>query len=101
MLGFFSKADYHAFLVSKNLVSYQPNNSSRKLEVVVLEDTWREYIDNARYKIESPANAEIETKRVDIVSLLSGKKQDNKQRHDYYVLRFGSRQSDSYIRRID
>ena len=96
VLGFFSEADYHALLVSKNLASYRSNKSSGKLEVVMLVDKWREYINNERYKIVSPVNAEIETKRVDIASLLSGRKQDNKQRQDYYVLRLGSRQSESY-----
>ena len=52
---------------------YRPNKSSGKLEVVMLVDKWREYINNARYKISSPANAEVETKKIDIVSLLSGK----------------------------
>ena len=96
VLGFFSEADYHALLVSKNLASYRSNKSSGKLEVVMLVDKWREYINNERYKIVSPVNAGIETKRVDIASLLSGRKQDNKQRQDYYVLRLGSRQSESY-----
>ena len=94
MLGFFSKADYHALLVSKNLANYRLNKSTGKLEVVMLVDKWREYINNARYKIVSPANAEVETKKIDIVSLLSGKKkQDVKQRYIYHVLHLGSRQS--------
>ena len=38
VLGFFSEADYHAFLVSKNLASFRPNKSSRKLEVIMLPD---------------------------------------------------------------
>ena len=66
----------------------------------MLVDKWREYINNVRYKIVSPANAEVETKVVDIVSLLSGKKQDDKQRRKCHVLRLGSRQSDSYAESI-
>ena len=46
--------------------------------------------------IVSPVNAEVEFKVVDIVSLLSEKNQNDKHRHHYYVLRLGSRQSDSY-----
>ena len=38
VLRFFSKADYHALLVSKNLASYRPNKSSGKLEVAMLVD---------------------------------------------------------------
>ena len=66
----------------------------------MLVDKWREYINNARHKIVSPANSEVETKKIDIVSLLSGEKQDVKQRYIYYVLCLGSRQSDSYAESI-
>ena len=66
----------------------------------MLVEKWREYINNTICKIVSPANAEVETKKIDIVSLLSGKKQDAKQRYIYHVLHLGSRQSDSYAESI-
>ena len=100
MPGFFSEADYYAFLVSKNLAGYRLNKSSHKKEVEILVDKWREYIDNKRYKIVSPENAEVDTKQLDMVGLLSGKKQDKSRRRRYYVLRLGSRQSDSYAESI-
>ena len=59
--GFFSEADYHALLVSKKLASYRTNKSTGKLEVEMLPDKWHEDINNARYKLMSPANAEVET----------------------------------------
>ena len=95
VLDFFSEADYHALLVSRKLASYRPDKSTGKLEVEMLTDKWRECINNARYKLMSPANAEVETKVIDIASLLSGKKPDNNERCKYCLLRLGSRQSDN------
>ena len=80
-------------LVSKKLAIYRPNKSTGKLEVVMLLDKWRDYINNTRYKLMSPANAEVETRVIDIASLLSGKKPDNNERCKYRLLRLGSRRT--------
>ena len=76
---------------------YRYNKSSSKLEVEILVDKWREYVNNKRYKLMSPTNVEVDTKVIDIASLLSGKKQDSNERCKYRLLRLGSRQSDSYV----
>ena len=96
VLGFFSETDYYAFLVHKNLAAYRLNRASRKMEPTIVHSKWRTYLDNKRYKLTLSINAEIEKKKIDISSLLSGKKQSDKQRRQYHVLRLSSRESESY-----
>ena len=100
VLGFFSETDYYAFLVHKNLAEYRFNKAFVKMELRLPPNEWRSYLDNKRYTVKLSFNAEIEKKKIDINSMLSGKKQSDSQGYNYHVLRLGSRESESYAQTI-
>ena len=101
MLGFFSDVEYYAFLVAAGLAGYTGRKigPDGKNQLEIYSDEWKGLLTNTKLNLSSDI-AEHSVKEFDMEGLIVNNKQDFTNRYQYHVLRFGSKESDTYANKI-